>query len=74
MQGNSNKEDELNFILSDRLFIEVERKIVGTVKMVDPQYQNKEYEHIHNRSLFDCLNHCLNLYRPYYNASNLIIY
>lgn len=37
------------------------------MKSTDPLYETKECEHIHNRAMFDCLNHALNVYRPYYS-------
>ncbi|KRX07982.1 Protein kinase-like domain [Pseudocohnilembus persalinus] len=64
-----NEEEEeyttLPFILSEDLFIKFEQSIIGNGESEKEQII-KEFEHIHNKSIFDSFNEALNTFRPYY--------
>lgn len=40
--------------------------------MTDKEQIIKEFEHIHNKSIFDTFNEALNLFRPYYTVGGPI--
>lgn len=53
-------------MLSEELFIEFEQNIIGNGED-EKESLIKEFEHIHNKAIFDTFNEALNLYRPYYS-------
>jgi len=55
----------LPFVLSEDLFLEFEQKIIGN-GVTEKEQIVKEFEHIHNKAIFDTLNEALNFIRPYY--------
>lgn len=61
----------LPFVLSEDLFIEFEQNVIGN-GMTDKEQIIKEFEHIHNKSIFDTFNEALNLFRPYYTVGGPI--
>ncbi|EWS76043.1 IQ calmodulin-binding motif protein (macronuclear) [Tetrahymena thermophila SB210] len=67
-EGNNNNMDDYNtlpFVLSEELFIEFEQNIIGNGETEKEQII-KEFEHIHNKAIFDTFNEALNIFRPYY--------
>ncbi|KAL4475423.1 hypothetical protein ABPG72_022058 [Tetrahymena utriculariae] len=67
-EGNNNNTDDYNtlpFVLSEELFIEFEQNIIGNGETEKEQII-KEFEHIHNKAIFDTFNEALNIFRPYY--------
>eukprot|EP00825_Cyclidium_porcatum_P046080 TRINITY_DN7161_c0_g1_i1.p1 TRINITY_DN7161_c0_g1~~TRINITY_DN7161_c0_g1_i1.p1 ORF type:complete len:316 (-),score=62.78 TRINITY_DN7161_c0_g1_i1:95-1042(-) len=61
----------LPFVLSEDLFIEFEQNIIGNGETEKEQII-KEFQHIHNKSIFDTFNEALNLFRPYYTVGGPI--
>lgn len=55
----------LPFVLSEDLFIEFEQNVIGNGEDEKEQII-KEFEHIHNKSIFDSFNEALNMFRPYF--------
>ncbi|KAL4505248.1 hypothetical protein ABPG72_016315 [Tetrahymena utriculariae] len=55
----------LPFVLSEELFIEFEQNIIGNGEEEKDQII-KEFQHIHNKAIFDTFNESLNLFRPYF--------
>ncbi|EGR29693.1 IQ calmodulin-binding motif family protein, putative [Ichthyophthirius multifiliis] len=61
-----NKElQNLPFVLSEELFIEFEQQYIGIGKN-NKEKIIKEFQHIHNKAIFDGFNESLNSFRPYY--------
>ena len=52
-------------VLANHVFVAFEQEVVG-VGESEPEREKKYYEHVHNKCLFDLLNHHLAAFRPFY--------
>lgn len=64
-EGSTDDYNTLPFVLSEELFIEFEQNIIGNGETEKEQII-KEFEHIHNKAIFDTFNEALNIFRPFY--------
>jgi hypothetical protein len=64
IHGYHNDQTTLIHVLDDNLFVEFELHYL-------PDDETSDFEHIHNKAIFDTLNEVLNSYRPFYIVGGL---